>query len=195
MIKIITLNGKKIGVTLIIIGLMLMLIVFEKNFDHRLKFAALMHSNINSLKEYSILDNKYTYKLPEEWKTKKRQFQGKEIIYHNEFASKDNNIYGFVQVWNINKSLKKFLEDSKQIALEQNVINDYKIEQFNVNNEKGYLVTYSLVDGKNYTYNSYEYFIKREEGFLRFSFFVRKENFKENMPTIFQTIVNTLKII
>mgnify|MGYP000848837216 FL=1 len=38
-------------------------------------------------KEYTGLDNKFTYRLPEEWKTSEQKFEGNEIIYHNDFTT------------------------------------------------------------------------------------------------------------
>ena len=77
--KLIIINRKRVGVTTIIIGLMLILLGFEKHFDARLKFAALMQNNINSLVQYEALNNKLTYKLPSEWSTKEQKFSGQEI--------------------------------------------------------------------------------------------------------------------
>lgn len=190
--KLIILNRKRLGVTIIIIGLMIVLLGFEKHFDARLKFTALMQNNINSLVGYEALNNKLSYKLPSEWITSEQKFSGQEILYHNDFKSKDSKIYGFIQVWNLKKDLKTFLEDSKRISSEKNSYKDYSVVPIYVNNRDGYLVSYTMVSGSNISYKGYEYFLKSKEKFFRFSFFMREENFKENMPTVFRTIVQTL---
>ena len=43
-------------------------------------------------------------------------------------------------------------------------------------------------------YKAYEYFIKYNEVFLRFAFYVNEPDFKENMPMNFETIVKTAEI-
>lgn len=189
--KVIIINRKRLGVTIIIIGLMLVLFSLEKNFDARLKFTALIQNNINSLVQYEALDKKFTYKLPAEWSTKEQKFPGNEIIYHNDFNTKDLKIHGFVEVWNLNTDLKAFLEESKKISSEQNLYKSYEIKPIKINNKDGYLVEYTIITSNNKGYKGYEYFIKNKNKFMRFSFFVSEGNFKESMPTIFKTIVQT----
>ncbi|WP_185651191.1 hypothetical protein [Clostridium sp. DJ247] len=191
--KLIIVNRKRLGVTVIIIGLMLVLLGLEKNFDTKLKFVALMQNNINSLKKYQVLGGKVTYKLPTDWVTEEKKFSGDEIIYHNDFTSKDSRIYGFVEIWNLNKDLKIFLDESKKISSEQNMYVEYNINQILINNMDGYLVNYTIINSANVTYKGYEYFLRNKGKFVRFSFFVKEDNFKENMPTIFKTIVQTIQ--
>lgn len=190
--KLIIINRKRLGVTVIIIGLMFILLGLEKNFDAGLKFTALMQNNINSLKKYEALDNKLSYKLPSEWTTEQKKFSGENILYHNDFISKDAKIYGFVEVWNLNKDLKTFLEESKKISNEQNLYKDYNLIPININNRDGYMISYTIINESNEGFKGYEYFLRNKNKFFRFSFFVRENNFKENMPTIFKTIVQTL---
>ncbi len=189
--KLVIINRKRLGVTIIIIGLMLVLFGLERNFDSRLKLTALIQSNINALVKYQALDNKFSYKLPSEWVAKQQKFSGNEIIYHNDFNTKDSKIYGFVEVWNLNKDLKTFLEESKKISSEQNLYKAYEMKPIIINDKDGYLVNYTIVTPANEEYKGYEYFIRNKNKFFRFSFFVREDNFKENMPTIFKTIVQT----
>jgi len=190
--KLIIINRKRLGVTTIIIGLMLILLGFEKHFDARLKFTALMQNNINSLVQYEALNNKLSYKLPAEWSTKEQNFFGQEILYHNDFKTNDSKIYGFVEVWNLKQDLKKFLEESKKISSEQNLYKQYNISSIKINDKDGYLVCYTMINASDIDYKGYEYFIKDDDKFFRFSFFMKGSNFKENMPTVFRTIVQTL---
>lgn len=191
--KVIVLNGKRMGVTVIIIGLMLILFGLESKFDLVLKQTALMQSNIYSLKEYSALNNTLTYKLPSDWSTTLRDFGGNEILYHNDFQSKDAKIHGFVEVWNINEDLKSFLDRSKQTSDTQNTFKKYSITPISIAGRSGYELQYTIISYSNIPYNGYEYFLNDKNKFFRFSFFVQKANLKENMPTIFKTIVETLK--
>jgi hypothetical protein len=191
--KLIILNRKRLGVTVIIIGLMMVLFGLESKFDGRLKYVALMQSNINSLKNYEIPEVKFSYKLPSNWKTKQQSFAGGEVIYHNEFTSEDATIHGFVQVWSIKEDLKSFLDKSlNQSQLYAEYIN-YNITPLVVKKHDGYMMTYIMKTSKDASYKGYEYFIKDKDKFIRFSFYVRDINFKETMPTIFKTIVDTLE--
>ena len=191
--KVVVLNRRKLGVTIVIIGLMLVLFGLEKKFDGRLKYVALMQNNINSLKQYEGLDKKFSYKLPSEWQTKEYKFGGEEVIYHNDFTSEDAVVHGIIEVWDMNVDLKTFLDKSKEISEKYNKLKDYSITPIKVKKSDGYLVNYTMETAPGIYYKSYEYFIKNDSKFFRFSFFVREANFKENMPTIFKTIVETFK--
>jgi hypothetical protein len=191
--KLIIVNRKRLGVMVIIIGLMMILVAFERNFDEKLKFATLIQNNISSLQKYEALDNKLSYKLPADWIVKEQKFHGNEILYHNNFNTKDSKIHGFIECWNIKKDLKAFLEESKKISNEQNILyTEYKLSPININNRDGYLVNYTILTSYNISYKGYEYFLRSDNKFFRFAFFVKQDNFKENMPTIFRTIVQTL---
>lgn len=190
--RVIILNKRRIGVTMIIIGLMVVLLGFEISLDSRLKLATLVQNNISSLKPYE--DKGFSYKLPSEWVTKQRDLHSTEIVYHNEFTSEDNVINGFVEVWDTSEDLKSFLEKSKEVSIKDNVIKDYNITPIKVKKYNGYLVNYNILTSQNVYFKSYEYFIRDKDKFYRFSFFVRSENFKDNMTSIFKIIVETLRI-
>lgn len=189
--RFIVLNKKRIGVTIIIIGLMVILFGLEDKFDGRLKDVALIQNNISSLVEYKVPELKFTYKLPSNWTTKKQDFPGGEILYHNDFDSEDAVIHGFVQVWQIKEDLKSFLDKSKNSSAMFAQYNEYNITPIEINGHEGYLLTYTMKTSEKAVYKGYEYFLKDKDKFFRFAFFVRDANFIENMPTIFRTIVET----
>jgi len=190
--RVIILNKKRIGVTMIIIGLMIVLLGVEASLDGRLKLAMLVQNNISSLKTYK--EKEFSYKLPSTWTTKQKDFGSKEVIYHNEFTSEKNVINGFVEVWNISEDLKNFLDKSKEVSEKDSMIKDYNISTIKVDKCQGYLVSYITMTSKNVYFKSYEYFIKDNNKYFRFSFFVNSVNYKDSMPTIFMVIVETLKI-
>lgn len=191
--RVIILNKKRLGVSIIIIGLMIIMFSIQNGFKDKMKLTTLMQSNINSLKEYTALKGELTYKLPSEWTTTERSFGGGEIIYHNDFESKDLKIHGFVEVWNMKEDLNEFLKKSEEISKKQNIISNYKLKPISINNKEWSLVEYVIQNSESLKFKSYEYFIKNNDKVFRFSFFVRDENFKENMPAIFKAIVQTLK--
>jgi hypothetical protein len=191
--KLIILNRKRFGVTVIIIGLMMVLFGLENKFDGRLKYVALMQSNITSLKKYEVPEMKISYKLPSNWGTKLQSFTGGEVVYHNDFTSEDANIHGYVQVWSIKEDLKSFLDKSQKQSQKYAQYTEYNITPIVVKKHDGYLMTYGMITSKDAKYKGYEYFVKDKDKFTRFAFYVRDINFKENMPTIFKTIVDTFE--
>ncbi|WP_315116734.1 hypothetical protein [uncultured Clostridium sp.] len=191
--RVILINKRRLGVSVIIIGLMLTMFGMQKFFGDRINYTSLMQNNINSLKEYVIMKGEASYNLPDEWNTNEKSFGGEEIIYHNNFQSKDLKIHGFVEVWNLKEDITEFLKKSEEISKDENKILDYKLEVIKINNEEWYLVEYSIKNNYGSKYKCNEYFKKSNGRLIRFSFFVLEENFKENMPTLFKTIIQTFK--
>lgn len=192
--KVIFIDRRKVGIIVIILGLMISLLGISKRFDDKLKTTILVENNINLLDKYEALSGKISYKLPVGWVTKEKKFPGDEIMYHNEFQSPDAVIHGFVEVWKSKQDLKAFLDNSKNISEQQNTIKNYKIDNIVINGKKAYLVQYLIDTTDNNWYKSYEYFIDGEKEFYRFSFFTRSVNFKESYGAIFESIVETLKV-
>ena len=193
-LKVIFIDRKKVGIVIIILGLMITLLGISKRFDDKLKTSILVENNINLLSDYGALNGKVSYKLPAGWITKEKKFPGDEIMYHNDFQSPDGVIHGFVEVWKSRQGLKEFLDTSKNISEQQNTIKNYKIDSIAINGKKVYLVQYLIKVSDNNWYKSYEYFIDGDKEFYRFSFFTRSVNFKEAYGAIFESIVGTLKI-
>lgn len=192
--KIIFINRRKVGIIVILLGLMITLTGISKQFDDKLKTTILVENNIKLLVDYNALNGKISYKLPEGWTTREKKLPGGEIIYHNDFQSSDAVIHGFVEVWNSKEDLKIFLENSKKISEEQNVIKNYKMDSIIINGKKTYLVHYLINVTDNNWYKAYEYFIDDKDQFYRFSFFTRDVNFKEAYGAIFESIIDTFKI-
>ena len=192
--KIIFINRRKVGIIVILLGLMITLMGISKQFDDKLKTTILVENNIKLLDDYNALNGKISYKLPEGWTTREKKLPGGEIIYHNDFQSSDAVIHGFVEVWNSKEDLKIFLENSKKISEEQNIIKNYKMDSIIINGKKTYLVHYLINVTDNNWYKAYEYFIDDKDQFYRFSFFTRDVNFKEAYGSIFESIIDTFKI-
>jgi hypothetical protein len=195
-VKFIIINRKRLGITVILLGLMVILFGLGKTFDTKLKDASLIYNNINSLVKYEGLDNSFSYMLPEEWTAAKENMDSTDITYHNGFVSADKKIKGFVQVWNYEGDLNKFLEKSKESSLkpQANKYKEYLISTINLNKDKAYLLKYTVDAGNKNYYKGNEYFIKGAGKFYRFSFFVKASDYKETMGTMFENIVKTLSI-
>lgn len=190
--KIFIVDRKKLGVIFVVMGLMVVLFSIGIKLDSRIRTTAFIQNNMGALKEYYAAQYKISYKLPSKWTTSEEKYSGGEILYHNNFKSQDNSIHGYVQVWNFQRDLKSFLENSKVTSEIQNKSQDFKISDININSNKGYLVTYKIVgDGK--PYNAFEYFLKYDGIFVRFSFYVESDKLNKNMPSVFKAIVETLK--
>ena len=193
-LKVIVINRKKVGIILIVLGLMITLLGISEQFDDKLKTTILVENNIKLLNNYDVINGKASYKLPVGWTTLEKKNYGEEIIYHNDFQSSDAIIHGFVEVWKSKEDLKVFLDSSKNISQKQNEIKNYKMDDIIVAGRKTYLVQYLINVTDNNWYKSYEYFIDNGKEFYRFSFFIRNVNFKETYGAIFESIVETLNI-
>jgi len=147
------------------------------------------------LKKYKALDGKFEFALPSDWTTMEEPFSGGEIIYNIYFMSKDKAVHGFVQVWDINKPLKQFIDESKQSAVGVVDFKYYRVKDITINGHKGYLLDYSRKSNQNEYIKSYETFVEGDNGRIyRASFFVNEENWKQQYLILFNRITRSFVI-
>lgn len=186
-------NKKQLGVTLILIGLMIVLFAAQKGFDDRIKLAALMNSNIADFKQYTIDGTNYSYGLPNDWITEEKNYPGNYIIYNSSFKDKELGLIGYVQLIN-SKSKVRELVSSDSKKLKQDKVREYKSKKIELNGKEGYLVSYKekLNEGKLLNYNIYYLNVDNDKN-IKVCFSVGQEKYRENLTTIFEAIVETVK--
>lgn len=171
---------------------MLVLVGVETSLSHRLKTTVLIQNGFANLKQYTIENSGLTYKLPNSWETSKHDLGGGEILYHNNFMYTQGNIHGFVQLWDSKgKYLKTFIDSSKASAYKPDQISDYKYKPITIKDNQAYLLTYNAKTSSGMVIKASEYFVDNGNSFFRMAFFVPSDKYKENLPAIFDAIVNT----
>lgn len=147
------------------------------------------------LKKYQALDNKFEFMLPADWTTMEEAFNGGEIIYHLSFMSNDKMVHGFVQVWDIDKPLKQFIDESKKAAAGVVDFKYYRVKELQTNAKKGYLLDYSRRINQDKYIKAYEAFIEGSNGRIyRVSFFVDEVNWKQQYLILFNRIIRSFEI-
>lgn len=191
--KLIIFNKKTTGIYIIIIGLMLVMLGVANRFDDRLRSTSLIQNNIKALKVYDIKDIDISYKLPQSWNTEEEKFPGGEILYHNNFISQDGITHGYVQLWKLRGDLESFINTSIQNSKIENKIYKYIITKYEFQNLNGFKVVYKINTKSNTNYIAYEYFLKKNDKFIRMAFYTKEKEFKESMENNYETLVKTLK--
>ncbi|OPJ61289.1 hypothetical protein [Clostridium oryzae] len=189
--KIIILNRRLISYVSIILGVILIILSAQLTFNSKLKSTAFMQNGISQLTEYYTVGKKYQYKLPNNWNTNEESFDSSEIVYHNNFVSDDLKLHGFAEVWKLKTPLKKFLENSKSSSYKPGSVLNYKIKKTKIKNFETYLVTYNMKNQSGEIYKAWEYYIEENNEFFRICFFVPQEEYKANLPVVFESITNT----
>lgn len=147
------------------------------------------------LEPYNVMDNTFHFELPDNWYTHEISFTGGEILYHMNFMSQDKRIHGFVQVWQLSKPLKQFIEGSKKAATGVVDFKYFDIKEIMVNNKKGYLLDYSRANPDGEYNRAYEAFIEGGSGKVyRMSFFVPEKEWRNYYKVLFDRIIRTMNI-
>lgn len=191
--RMLIIDGKKMGITIMILGLMLIMFGISAQISGGLRYVALIQNDMTSLKTYYALDDKISYKMPSDWRNETEKFDVGGILYHSNFYSKDGKISGSIEVFGNTQDLDGFLIRNKEIFEKNNTLKNYNVKKIKINNKESYIITYELKNKDNINHKCTEYYIRNNDGFIRDSFFVIDSNFKENMPTIFRAIVETIK--
>lgn len=147
------------------------------------------------MKKYSVLGDTFQYSLPDSWNTMEEAFSGGEIIYSQYFNSNDKKIHGIVQVWNINKPLKEFIDEAKKSAVGVIDFKYYRVKEILVDNKAGYLLDYSRKSGEEGYIKAYEAFVEGKDGRIyRVSFFEDEKNWRPQNLILFNRIIRSFAI-
>lgn len=147
------------------------------------------------LKEYKILRDRYEFSLPMGWTLREQSFPGGEIIYHGDITSPNRKIWGIVQVWNTDITLKDFIEKTKYSPADSSDIKDFKILEGNIGKYPGYKLSYIRRGNDDKLYHAMEYFIKgKNKEFFRISFFTEQKYYNKALLDSIDNLLNTIKI-
>ncbi|GAA0121180.1 MAG: hypothetical protein KID00_14110 [Clostridium argentinense] len=190
--KVLTINKRKTGLAIIMIGLMVLIIGLGNYFEEKLKIATLTQNNIGSFKIYNI-EEKITYGLPEAWINSETKVDNDKIKYHSDFISDDNIIKGSVELWNENEDIQSIMKENKK-HIKDIGVNDCKIVKLDLGKGEAYLMKYNVHLTKNDFYRTYDYFFNLNGNKIKSSFYIKDKSHKENIPVIFENIIKTFNV-
>lgn len=87
-------------IVILLLSLSIILCGFKFIFEKKIVGIALINNNINELKEYKVVADKYAYYLPQNWDVEEEKFPGNVILHHNSFNNEDMDINGYIQIIN-----------------------------------------------------------------------------------------------
>lgn len=184
-------NYKRLGITLVVLGLVIVLFGLQVRFQENINEIALMNNGLKEFKEYRAFKDKFIYKLPEAWNVENGQYEVSDFLYNIEFDSKDRGINGYIQMWNSDDALETFIDRSKKYEVEKYKYDKYASNKIDVNSNEGYEVNYSMICN-NKIYNVYEYFIKKSNNIFKIAFSVDENKDRQSNSLVFKNIVNTI---
>lgn len=185
-------NMKKLGLAIILVGLMLVIIGFGRYFEERLRIATLTQNSMLEFKEYNINDYGVSYKLPVEWYSTEslNEEENNNKIYINEFIAPDTTIYGYVEVI---RSKEEFKEVIGNIEKEIKDMGNKEVisENIEINDVMGSLVQYEFKFSEKNVKKAYEYYLPYKDYVIKASFTISDKKVKENTRVVFDNIVKT----
>lgn len=185
-------NMKKLGLAIILVGLMLVIIGFGRYFEERLRIATLTQNSMLEFKEYNIKEYGISYKLPAEWYSTEllNEAENDDKVYINEFISPDTSIYGYIEIV---KSKGQFKEVIGQVEKEIKDMGNKEIssEDIEINEVMGSLVQYEFKFSEKNIKKAYEYYLPYKDYVIKASFTISDKKAKENTRVVFDNIVKT----
>lgn len=185
-------NMKKLGLAIILVGLMLVIIGFGRYFEERLRIATLTQNSMLEFKEYNIKEYGINYKLPAEWYSTEllNEVENDDKVYINEFISPDTSIYGYIEIV---KSKEQFKEVIGQVEKEIKDMGNKEIssEDIEINEVMGSLVQYEFKFSEKNIKKAYEYYLPYKDYVIKASFTISDKKAKENTRVVFDNIVKT----
>lgn len=183
-------NNRKLGLALILVGLMIVIFGFGNYFEESLKVATLTQNNMLKFKEYEILNGDIKYKLPIGWISTEKENNNTNQVYTNEFISEDATIYGSIQLVNGSNDVEYVLEEC--IAEIKGMgINEFHRNTVKINELEVETVKYDLKFTNNSVKRAYEYYIPYEDDIVKVTFMISDDKTRENTNVVFENIVKT----
>ncbi|MEW8994702.1 hypothetical protein [Clostridium sp.] len=183
-------NMRKLGLAIILAGLMIVILGFGKYFEESLRTATLTQNSMVEFKQYDILDGKIKYKLPSSWLTTIKENKDGKNVYLNEFVSEDANTYGSVEIINSVEGVEAIID--KCIAdVEGMGIKDYKKEKVKIDNRELDYIQYDLKSSKDNIKRTYEYYVPYDDYVAKITFIISDKKTRENTQVVFENIVET----
>lgn len=185
-------NNKRLGVTLVVVGLVIILFGLQINFQGNIRELALKNSGLDEFKQYRVLNDKLIYGLPEVWSSENGEYKVSDILYHSSFSSSDMGLNGYIEVWSNEDALETFIDRSKDYTVKEYTYDKYTSNKVQLDSNEAYEVSYNM-SSKDKSYNIYEYFVSLNNNVIKISFSVDKTKDKESNNLVFKSIVNTIK--
>lgn len=187
-------NKKQLIVTSILLSLMLMLAIAQDFFKENFEQVVLMDQGISEFKEYNLDEGNFVISLPSGWIIDQKQSKGKYVSCELEFKDNDNKLNGLVQVINTKEDLNAFAEND----LNNQYLEYYNSEviPFKNSNNSGVLVQYETAIRNGYDFKNECYYLNLEEGkTIKVLFNLKEKDYKDNIKTIFNTIISSIKVL
>jgi hypothetical protein len=185
-------NKKQLIVTSILLSLMLILAIAQGFFKDNFEQVVLMDRGISGFKQYDFDEGKYTISLPSEWIVDEKESEGQYVSYKLNFKDKNNRFNGLVELINTKEDLNVFAESD----LNNQYLEYYNSEvmPFKNSNNSGVVVKYDTTIKNGYDFKNECYYLNLEEGkTIKILFNLKEKDYKENMKTIFNTIISSIK--
>lgn len=185
-------NKKQLIVTSILLSLMLLLVITQGLFKNNFEQVVLIEQGIREFKEYDFDEGKYIISLPSEWTVDEKESKGQYVSYKLDFKDKNNKINGLLEIINTKEDLNAFAE---------NDLNNQYLEYFNSevipfknSYNSGVLAQYDTTIKNGYDFKNECYYLNLEEGkTIKVLFNLKEKEYEENMKTIVNTIISSIK--
>lgn len=185
-------NKKQLIVTSILLSLMFVLAITQGFFKEKFEQVALIDNGISEFKEYSFDEGNYVISLPDEWTVDEKESQGQYVSYKLTFKDGNNKLTGSLEIINTNEDINAFAESDLQ-----NQSLEYSSEEvmpFKNSNNSGVLVQYKTAVKNGYEFKNECYYLNLEEGkAIKVLFNLKEKDYKENIKTVFNTIISSIK--
>lgn len=179
-------NKKRFFMIAFIVLLVFILIFAQSFFKDRFTDAVLTDNDVGSFKSYSSDDGNFNFSVPSNWDSTKTS--GDDFnFYKINLKDNDNNITGYIDVFNTNDNLMTMAEtDMKNISL--NHEND-KIKQ----EDKCVTAEYNTSVKNGFDYVNSCYYVQLKDGIVgKCTFISRADSYKDNMKQIFNSIADSM---
>ena len=184
-------NKKRLGITIIVIGLIMILLGVESLLHKNIRNAVFVENDMGKLQEQSVLDGEILYSLPDDWVIEEKKSEKNYILYHSDFAWNDDKIKGYIEIWQNNIALDTFMSNTKNTALQNQEYKNYDSRKTKISSMDAYEVSYIKQDnGKSY--DTYEYYMNGKNYVAKLIFLTPENVSNKSYISVFKTLAERI---
>lgn len=180
-------NKKRLGITIIIIGLIMILLGFESLLHKNIRNAVFVENDMGKLQEQTILDGDVAYFMPNNWKVEEKESEKNHILYHSDFSWNDDQIKGYIEVWQNNIALDTFMTSTKNTALRSKEYKNYDSRKTKISSMDAYEVSY-IQSNNGESYDTYEYYMNGKDYVVKLIFLTPENTTNKSYTSVFKAL-------
>lgn len=184
-------NKKQFAITMLLLLLMGCVALGQKLFGDKMVNLSVEETKY---KNYSMLDGKYIYSLPEKWSIEQKQYPGNFIVFYNEFKDSEKGMNGYIELIESDNSVEEVSKRNLDIIKEESRNENVETSDFKTEKYGGSKIDYEFRSSTGKVYSISEYTFKISDKYIiKYRFAIDKDKVNDSIQKEIVSIIDKFR--